>query len=170
MIGEFEERMSWVPRWCIVRTIQKQSLAEHSFRVALAAPRFAVKYFMVSPTDYELLYNISRLALLHDQFEAFSGDIASPAKGWFGSPQFESFHAERVTENVAPLDTRVYQAVKMADLYEALVFLNVEVSLGNQTVIRVIENLEAELKTYTGDVELLKHIHSFSFAQQDPLK
>lgn len=170
MITQFEERLSWVPRWCIVRTIQKQSVAEHSYRVAISAPRIAA---MFGVTDVSQLYTIQRMALHHDKPEALSGDIAAPAKGWFRTREFEGHFVDRIGEMMSsnlPLDKRI---VKIADLYEAIVFLYVEKSLGNNSVENIKNKLVNDLREACRDETIFHKLHdsamAFGSEQQDPL-
>jgi hypothetical protein len=170
MITQFEERLSWVPRWCIVRTIQKQSVAEHSFRVAVAAARIARMYHVTQLVD---LYEIQRLALLHDWSEALSADIPSPSKGWFRTTEFEGHFADRMGEPLTrnPLHIRM---VKIADTYEAILFLYVEKSLGNKSVENIKNNLVNTLRNECRNEDIFEKLHAsaaaFGSEQQDPLR
>jgi hypothetical protein len=137
MLGEFEARLSDVPRWGVVRTVQKQSVAEHSFRVALMAPRIAVDYLGVAKEDYETLFLISRYALLHDQWEAFTGDIPTPAKPGYDMGYLYHHYGDRIAERTVysllnlPVVT---DAVKIADTMESVIFLGHELIMGNRSV------------------------------------
>lgn len=170
MITHFEERLSWVPRWCIVRTIQKQSVAEHSFRVAVSAPRIAR---MFGVTDIIALYNIQRLALLHDWSEALSSDIPSPSKGWFRTAEFEGHFVEKMGEPLTR-DPKFLRIVKIADTYEALVFLYVEKSLGNRSVDKIKNDLVNTLRNECRDEAIFQKLHAdaeaYATSQQDPLR
>lgn len=64
-------RLTYVPRWVIVPMRRQQSVAEHSFRVAIIAGCLAREVgFERAAQDH-----IISEALLHDSSEAFSGDI-----------------------------------------------------------------------------------------------
>jgi 5'-deoxynucleotidase YfbR-like HD superfamily hydrolase len=67
--------MSYVPRWGILRSIRKQSVAEHSYYVALYADQLATLIQWEGDTAALLQY-----ALLHDIDETITGDIPGPVK------------------------------------------------------------------------------------------
>lgn len=175
IISEFELRLSAVPRWVIVNTIQKQSVAEHSFNVAIIAPRIAINHFGVSQRDFETLYRITRYALLHDQYEAFTGDIPSPAKAALGIKENPSEFDTRVNE-YEPASELIERVVKVADYIDAILFLSREMEMGNGSV-RLIhmalynrlaslmcDNYDMTLQWYDID-RYLQMTH-----QQDPLE
>ena len=66
-------RASDVKRWSIVRTIRNQSVAEHSFNVAMIARAFAKS---IGICDEQ----ITKAALCHDLDEVITGDIPTPFK------------------------------------------------------------------------------------------
>ena len=67
--------LSYVPRWGILRSIRKQSVAEHSYYVALYADQLATLIQWEGDTAALLQY-----ALLHDIDETITGDIPGPVK------------------------------------------------------------------------------------------
>lgn len=140
MLGEFEARLSDVPRWGIVRTIQKQSVDQHSFRVALMVTRLAVEFFGVAADDYETLYKLSRYAMLHDQDESFSGDMPSPAKFAIDEVALAEKFASRVLET-PELPDNLKVIVKIADIVEAIIFMHHEIMMGNSSVHRIQRSL-----------------------------
>jgi 5'-deoxynucleotidase YfbR-like HD superfamily hydrolase len=176
MISQYEDRLSEVPRWTIVRTIQRQSVMDHSARVAIAAPRIAIKYLGVAADDYEALYHISRAALLHDQDEYVSGDISSPAKAMMELGSF-SVNASRyaIEFPLQEISKEHYKAVKAADFYEALVFLAKETALGNRTLNHIWSDVRNNFARAFRDhqqmvVELTDDAMQFITRQQDPLR
>lgn len=130
MLTELEDRLSVVPRWSIVRTIQQQSVAEHSFRVALIADRIAKDWFNI--TSQVDLYRINQYALRHDASEAITGDIPAIVNDMFDHEGLTSRYSDIVSHNLAGKETN--NIVKIADYIEALLFLNTERVLGNTTV------------------------------------
>jgi HD containing hydrolase-like enzyme len=117
IFNELDQRLSIVPRWTVLRTIQKQSVAEHCFNVERIATQISIAWMLI--IDVEELNSISQLALHHDDEEAITGDIPSPAK-------------ERVEIEVKPHIH--YRIVKLADLMEAFWFLTMELNMGNTYV------------------------------------
>lgn len=70
--------LSIVPRWVIVPTIRRQSVAEHSFNVAIIVQELLNKYPHLTETvrPYQLMFH----ALHHDLDECITGDIPRHAK------------------------------------------------------------------------------------------
>lgn len=178
ILSEFEDRLSDVPRWVIVRTIQKQSVMDHSARVAIVAPRIAAKYFGVA--DPAGLFVITRWALLHDRPEAFSGDIPTPGKKFWMGVNHDNFHAPKFTEhplewsrtNIKPDFIR--RVVKAADYFEALVFIAKDQSLGNTTLDQIWNNVVDNFHNNFQDMEymvddLVAEAAEFAICKQDPL-
>lgn len=100
-----ELRLSFVPRWCIVKTTRTQSVAEHSFNVAVIAEKLC----RIMKVGDEATGVVVRKALLHDRYEVYTGDIPSPAK-----------HQEE--EDVNHWSNSL--VVKLADLIEAYIFIS----------------------------------------------
>ena len=69
-------RANDVMRWQIVKTIRQQSVAEHSFNVAMIAMDMAVRVDF----DAEDIKRALIWSLMHDIPEVFIGDIATPVK------------------------------------------------------------------------------------------
>jgi len=100
-----ELRLSFVPRWCIVKCSRTQSVAEHSFSVAVIAEKLC----RIMKVGDEATGVVVRKALFHDRYEVYTGDIPSPAK----------HQEERDTDHWShPL------IVKLADLIEAYIFIS----------------------------------------------
>jgi hypothetical protein len=108
-------RLSAVPRWCVVRTLQNQNVAEHSFHVIWIALWLVNR--LPDPTIIDTPQLILR-AMCHDEDEAITGDIPSPSK------------ESHIRKDVSVIDT----VVKIADTLEAGLFLHEEMAMGNTTV------------------------------------
>lgn len=69
-------RLSHVPRWVIVPMVKSQSVADHSFRVAI------IVMHLLSERSYsrEFVGECVKFALLHDANEIYTGDIPGIAK------------------------------------------------------------------------------------------
>jgi len=72
-------RLQYVPRWVIVNMDRKQSVAEHSFNVALIVKYIYEAKFKGS-YNVEVMNSMMIEALFHDGDEIYTGDIPSPAK------------------------------------------------------------------------------------------
>jgi len=106
-------RASGVKRWHIVRTVQPQSLAEHTFDVVMIARAIAK---VAAMDDYE----ITKEALLHDLDEVVTGDIPTPTKqrardnGWELNNLYKSVTGQEIIPDEALV---IHLADKLADLY-----------------------------------------------------
>lgn len=126
---DFDKRMGIIPRWTIVHTIQKQSVAEHCFNVERIATRIAREWFSI--TEKEYLFEISQWALHHDDLEAVTGDIQSPVKPLFDEEGAEELYPEICLGQYRPLNPMYVRLVKLADIMEWIVFALYEQALGN---------------------------------------
>lgn len=144
--------LAFVPRWAIIRVQRQQSVAEHSYFVAIYADQIARAINWSGPRD-----QLMRLALFHDMDEILTGDISAPSKkvmessamsGWH---IFEKWKTQRMEERincfqsyleiVSPWDKSGYAIIKTADLLEAVLFLCDETFSGNRNVHPVREYL-----------------------------
>lgn len=138
IFSEMDARLSMVPRWTVVPTLQNQTVAEHCFNVERIARRIAEQWFHVRDTDR--LDRISQIALHHDDDEAITGDIPSPAKAILSEDWIDS--RSRLWYNAS---SPLRDIVKLADLMEMYRFLILEFAMGN----RYIENYAMEIRTKT---------------------
>jgi len=132
---DFDKRLGIIPRWTIVHTIQKQSVAEHCFNVERIASRIAVQWFDI--TDKAELFAISQWALHHDDLEAVTGDIQSPVKPLFDEGEAERLYPEVPIQHPAQW---IKEIVKLADIMEWIVFALYEQSLGNQFIYDFVDH------------------------------
>lgn len=136
---EDDKRLSIVPRWTIVTTIQKQTVADHCFRVARLVERMATE-FGLSAT---IRQTAVELALHHDDDEHVTGDIPSIAKKYLDKDALHRDFPSRTH-----LDAVVRDVIKVADKVEAIIFLRTEKALGNQTVDKVLRHVCESLYDY----------------------
>lgn len=121
-------RLSFVPRWVAVPTIRKQSVAEHVFGVVQT-----VVWLM--PHNAQLITTLDRmvvleLALDHDNDEAKTGDRPSPNK----------------PKAVPDASDQMHVTIKVADILEAIAFIQEEKLLGNNyCMMPILDDLRARL-------------------------
>lgn len=119
-----------VKRWHTVTTIQQQTVAEHSWGVAMICRK-------LWPEDYKLL----EAALCHDLGEGFTGDVPWPVKQ--ANFVFKK-HLDEIEENeqerlgcVVPLERQQQSRLKVADMLEMMCFAIEEIELGNKNMQEV---------------------------------
>jgi len=136
MFDREHRTLAYVPRWAIIRVNRRQSVAEHSFYVAMYA--FEIAKFIGFKGSYE---NLLSWALTHDMEEIVKGDPPSSyhqitktetSKEWVRTKMAErssSTSAYAFTRD--PGGLRVVAIVKLADIVESLLYLGDEENSGN---------------------------------------
>tara|TARA_R110000851_G_scaffold239567_1_gene392265 strand:+ start:211 stop:705 length:495 start_codon:yes stop_codon:yes gene_type:complete len=119
-----------VKRWHTVSTIQQQTVAEHSWGVAMICRK-------LWPEDQKLL----EAALCHDLGEGLTGDVPWPVKQSnfvFKKhlDEIESVEQERLG-CVVLLEPRQKSRLKIADMLEMMCFAAEEIELGNKNMQEV---------------------------------
>lgn len=105
--------LSHVPRWAIIDTMKKQTVADHSFRVAAVCLQFIKELRAIGiEIDKGALLET---AITHDIEEAKSGDLPTPFKKRLANFGF--------VQAIDCDDTLEHNLAKLADLIEALTFL-----------------------------------------------
>lgn len=153
---EYRE-LSFVTRWSLLRRIRNQSIAEHSYYVALYSLQIAklVKWPDAFPGTAGGLGDLLQAALYHDLGEVVSGDPPGPvhrrailnADHWhkeialgvkrrFGEGVTEEWRAANNPQSNIGLEIK--SIVKVADSLDALFYLLTEQQMGNGTVRGVV--------------------------------
>lgn len=141
--------LSFVPRWGVLRRVRSQSVAEHSYYVAIYSTHLAD---MVGWNgDRGLLL---RAALAHDMPEAATGDIPGPAKRMLMDPWHTAHVEHQYVKSRFPSDAVAWAAsknddsikllIKTADLLDEIMFLQTERQLGNKNA-GTLNNLSTPL-------------------------
>lgn len=127
-------RAGSVDRWQIVRTARKQTLAEHSFMVAMYALILADAVGIPDSHRYDMVL----YALHHDLSEILTGDISTVAKNFIREEIAYDDHTtndpfssmDKIVPVVDELKSRATGEakgiVKLADLLDAVAFLHIE--------------------------------------------
>lgn len=152
---EYRE-LSDVPRWAIIRTIQRQNVAEHSYYVTLYAGQVAD--FIDWTGDRADLLDY---ALRHDLEEMYMSDIPGPSKRAMMTDRVhydehcraenvKRFGADYVKRLFYPVDEtpegdwrteeEIKAIIKVADLLDECFFLCLDQQLGNRAVETVFEH------------------------------
>ena len=122
-----------VTRWHIVDCIKGQSLAEHSFNVAMIGAAIAIKKG-VDPKPVMIA------ALLHDLSEVLTGDLPPTTKKLSG---YKDPTVSVLGHLVVDLDPQVQHILKLADLVDAVAHL--ELYGHGRHALRVHESLNRQL-------------------------
>jgi len=134
----WSRRLSVVPRWVIVPTIQRQNVAEHSYHVAQTA-RWLLGFHATLQGGGEeaaaLHMRVLEYAMDHDIEEAATGDRPSSSK------QGKTYHASMPQYAII---------VKVADILEALAFLLEERTMGNIRLTDIFEERKQALREVWG--------------------
>lgn len=134
--------LSNVPRWTIIRTIQNQNVAEHSYYVALYV-NYITRWLGYDPLRR---LKLIQAALMHDMDEMLTGDIPAPAKKRHLHIQQGALLEDLSGLTNIPLDMDEKNILKAADLFEACMFLSDETDLGNDTIPTLQRELIHSLK------------------------
>lgn len=136
-------RLSVIPRWTTVPTIRGQNTAEHSFHVAWIAAWFGE---FSKPNTFDLA-RLLWAAIVHDEPEAISGDIASPYKKGAVGEAIKKHESDKGfgIHGMTPLTKQELCILKMADLFEALLFIIEEKHLGNASLDGVYQDIWLKL-------------------------
>lgn len=156
-------RVSHVKRWQIVRVGREQTLAEHLYRVFLLVREFGP---LVGLTPEEQK-DAEELALVHDLPEIHTGDIASPVKSHLPSLLgIEDSFCSQYAKARCSCSAKSRQLVKLCDLIEAAVFLEVEgIGLHAENVEADIINKIVEMADSQGWSHALNNIHELLESQ-----
>jgi 5'-deoxynucleotidase YfbR-like HD superfamily hydrolase len=109
-------RLSFVDRYQTISISRRQSVAEHSFNVAIIAGQLA-KHIPSIPVA-----TVMAFAVTHDLEEAILGDIPSPAKVRLMQAGLNYSKAKRKIIDDDIIDAGVKTVVKAADQIEMLYF------------------------------------------------
>lgn len=130
---EKEYRMlSFVPRWAIAPRHNRQTVAEHSFYVAL----YASQICDVLGINLEDKAAILDYALRHDALEAWTGDIPGPAKRAIKNDASYAAYENQFAEKVPDYNqyNHPFLVVKLAGMIDEIFFLKTEIGMGNHMV------------------------------------
>lgn len=149
-------RASDVTRWQIVKTMRSQSVAEHSYQVAMITARIC------GMLDYDREYTARAVwyALIHDIPEVLTGDIVSPVKKIISTNALEQFEGSiRVLGSHVSEDANIRRVVKLADMLEAVKFLTENATTDHgRRVLQAISTKTSELARELEVTEVIDEI------------
>lgn len=158
-------RMKLIKRWGLMRNIQQENIAEHSYQVAVIAHGLA----LAGQKYYDKAVDIQKvvlLALYHDAGEVIIGDLPTPVK--YFNPEIKtsygkiedvakskllSFLPDELSDEYSSLmfaaeDTYEARLVKAADKLSAYVKCLEELAAGNREFVKAKDSIGKELEKY----------------------
>ncbi len=168
-------RLCTISRWGMVNTSKHQSVAEHSFNVALIASELIWRMGRnLSIPAKRLIKDTLAIAIQHDMMEVLVGDIPSPTKSLISAHCGDNWH--HMMHDVDPEeyakcregDPMLRAVVKCADYIEAIAFLDMY-GVGGQSK-KVVSWLEmkffASLKSYKEKYAELDWTHASELLEE----
>ena len=160
----YMDRMKYIKRWQLMRSVREENIMEHSQSVAVLAHALALirnKIFGGS-VDAE---KVVLLAVYHETSEVMTGDLPTPIKyfdrGITGeykrlerraSEKMLSMLPEEMKEEISPFvladeNSEEYRLVKAADRLAAYIKCLEELRSGNEEFARAKKSIEEDLKS-----------------------
>lgn len=158
MFDREHRTLACVPRWPILRVNRRQSVAEHSFYVALYAAEIAHAIYWDGSFEQLMLHSLT-----HDLDEIVTGDINSPTKRAMDPgmrAQLAAWTDKKMRERAQPDSAwaiadpgeQAKIIVKLADMVEGILYLADERSSGNGNTKPLEMYLWSHLRRFWQDV------------------
>jgi len=140
-----------IKRWLLYDTHNKQTVASHSFYVALLTKDICEEYGLSQEDTLEAII----YALYHDAPEAVTGDVPYSAKRKHPEIEKALRKAEDTIYKELNIERRdeIKAIVKLADVLEAYHYCKAEVALGNTNFIRLREEAHENVVKWRLQVE-----------------
>lgn len=162
----FINRMKYIKRWSLMRSIREENIMEHSHQVAVIAHALA----LIQNKEFGGKLDISKVVLLaqyHEVGEVITGDLPTPIK--YFNPEINSAYKdlekgactklldmlpenlkEEYIEYILPnTNSEEYAVVKYADRISAYLKCVEEIRLGNSEFKKAGASIGKELKKCT---------------------
>ena len=159
----FLNRMKYIKRWSLMRSVREENIMEHSQQVAVIAHALALINNKIYGKNVDTA-KVVMLAQYHEVSEVITGDLPTPIK--YFNPEIKSaykdleVHAsqrlinmlpeelkEEYTEYILPdAETEEYKIVKCADRLSAYLKCVEEVKAGNSEFKKAKTSIGNELK------------------------
>jgi 5'-deoxynucleotidase YfbR-like HD superfamily hydrolase len=162
-------RLYTINRWGMVEVSRHQSVAEHSYNVALIAEE------IVKRIETHRINTTARMAMVaairHDLIEVLTGDLPSPTKSGmaahFGSDKFNlylrSLDSEQYDEGVDS-DPFIRCVVKCADYIEAIAYLD-RYGVGEHAR-KVRDGLRVKFESWLGQCRLREGTYDWELVSE----
>ena len=160
----FINRMKFIKRWSLMRSIREENIMEHSYDVLMIAHALA----LINNKIYNGTVDVSKVVLLatyHEVGEVITGDLPTPIK--YFNPEIKTAYKDleknacvrllntlpeelkgEYEQYVLPdCDSEEYKLVKCADRLSAYLKCIEEIKSGNSEFIKAKATIEKQLKT-----------------------
>ena len=161
-IFAYVERMKYIRRWSLMRSLREETDTEHSFQVAYVAHALALITNRLGEEQVNV-GDVLAMALYHDLSETVTGDMPTPVK--YFRPEMRELYGgleqsakkrlldtlpSDLREDYAPIvdpdeSTLAWKLVKSADRISAYLKCAEETKCGNSEFRRAMEGKLAEL-------------------------
>ena len=181
----FLDRMKYIKRWSLMRSVREENIMEHTQQVSVIAHALA----LISNKIYNKNINVEKTVLLaqyHEVGEVITGDLPTPIK--YFNPEIKNAykdlekHASVRILNMLPeelkgeyqsyilpdTDTEEYKLVKYADRLSAYLKCVEEIKAGNLEFKKAKLSIEKEIKN-TGNDAVNYYIKTFVPAYSNTL-
>lgn len=160
----FLNRMKYIKRWSLMRSVREENIMEHSQQVAVIAHALA----LIANKNFNKSVDVSKVVLYaqyHEVGEVITGDLPTPIK--YFNPEIKSAYKdleknacvrlinmlpenlkEEYTEYIQPDEqSEEYKIVKSADRLAAYLKCVEEIKAGNSEFKKAKATILSELKT-----------------------
>lgn len=151
---------SVVPRWSVLWTLTRDTVANHSYYVTMYS--WSIAALITWSTDHAMLMY---LALTHDLDETITGDLVSPIKREILDPdRYDAFVSRKMAERLPTVEVTLkgferssvlsgqrkayddaWRIIAVADRLDALLFLIGEQRMGNGVIAPRIPEVKSRL-------------------------
>lgn len=160
----YMDRMKYIKRWQLMRSVREENIMEHSQNVAVLAHALAVIHNKLYGGNADINKTIL-YALYHETSEVMTGDLPTPIKYFNNGIKGEykqlekracekmiAMLPEEMQREIAPFilndeNSEEYKLVKAADRLAAYVKCLEEIKCGNGEFVKAKKSIENDLKS-----------------------
>ena len=160
----YMDRMKFIKRWQLMRSVREENIMEHSQSVAMLAHALAVIHNEVYGGSVDIPKTVL-YALYHETSEVMTGDLPTPVKyynkGIHGAyKDLERLASEKIANTLpqelqnaikpyilADEESEEYKIVKLADRFSAYIKCLEELRSGNTEFSKAKKSIEQDLRS-----------------------
>lgn len=173
----FMDRMKFIRRWSLMRSVRDENIMEHSAQVAMLAHALA----LITNARFEGKVDVEKAvlyALYHESSEVMTGDLPTPIK--YRNEQIrDSYHEieeeacrklldmlpepmrAEMSESILPdAETAEYRIMKCADKLSAYIKCLEELRAGNKEFSKAAATIARELEAKAQELPALRYFMS----------